>query len=70
MVGAVTVRCVLLFKFSWEVSLLREYEGDGNAGVKTVGGVVAVNVGCEYMGGTYCSGYVSSADDVLEMSVG
>ena len=33
------------------------------------GGVVAVSVECEYMGGTCGSGVVSSADDVLEMSV-
>ena len=30
-VGAVTVMCVLLFVL--DVSMLREYEGDGNAGV-------------------------------------
>ena len=41
-------------------------EGDGNAGVGSWGGVVAVG---EYMGGTHGSGVLSSARDVLEMSV-
>ena len=40
---------------------LREYEDNG-------GTVVAVSAG-EFMGGTRGSGGVSSADDVLEMSV-
>ena len=34
-----------------------------------VGGGVAVSVGSEYMGGARGSGVVSSADDLLEMSV-
>ena len=38
-------------------------EGDGNAGVETGGGVIAMSA---YMGGT---GVLSSAGDVLEMSV-
>ena len=33
------------------------------------GGVVAVSAGCVYMGGTRGSGVVSSADDVLDISV-
>ena len=33
------------------------------------GGVVAVNTGCECIGGTHCSSVLSSADDVLEVSV-
>ena len=41
-------------------------EGDGNVGVESGGGVVAVN---EYLGGTRCSCVLSSAGDVLEMSV-
>ena len=46
--------------------MLRECEGDGNAVVVIGGGVVAVNAGCEYMGGP---GVVSSANNVLDMSV-
>ena len=41
------------------------YEGDGNAGVGSGGGVVAVSA---YMGGTRGSGVLASACDVLEMS--
>ena len=41
-------------------------EGDGNAGVWSGGGVVAVSA---YIGGTRGSGVLSSASDVLEMSV-
>ena len=37
-------------------------DGDANAGV------VAVSAGCEYMGGTRGSCFVSTADDVLEMN--
>ena len=33
------------------------------------GEVVAVGAGCEYMGGTWSSCFVSTADDVLDMSV-
>ena len=60
-VVALTVMRVLLLVC--EVSMLREFEGDGNAGVGT-----AV-CGCEYMGGTRGSGVASSADDVLDISV-
>ena len=41
-------------------------EGDGNAGVWSGGGVVAVST---YMGGTCGSGVLASAGDMLEMSV-
>ena len=41
-------------------------EGDRNAGVVSEGGVFAVSV---YMGGTRGSCVLSSAGDVLEMSV-
>ena len=41
-------------------------EGDGNAGVGSGGGVVAVSA---YMGGTRGSGVLARADDVPEMSV-
>ena len=41
-------------------------EGDGNAGVGSGAGVVAVSA---YMGGTRSSGVFSNACDVLEMSV-
>ena len=41
-------------------------EGDGNAGVGFRGWVVAVSA---HMGGTRGSGVLSSAGDVLEMSV-
>ena len=41
-------------------------EDDGNTGVGSGGGVVAM---CAYMGGTRGSGVLSSAGDVLEMSV-
>ena len=40
--------------------ILRESEGDNNAGVVEE---------CEYMGGTCGSGFVSTVDDILEMSV-
>ena len=59
----VTVMRVLLFVL--DVSMLRECEGDGNAGVR---GVVAVSAGHEYMGGTRGSGIVYSAADVLGMT--
>ena len=45
---------------------VRGCQGDGNAGVGSGGGVVAVSV-C--MGGTRGSDVLSSAGDVLEMSV-
>ena len=41
-------------------------EGDGNAGVGSGGGVVAVSA---YMGGTRGSGGLTCAGDVIEMSV-
>ena len=41
-------------------------EGDGNAGVGSGRGVVAVSA---YMGGTRGSGVLCSAGDVLDMSV-
>ena len=41
-------------------------EGDGNAGVGSGGGVVAMSA---YMGGTRGSSVLSSTGDVLEMSV-
>ena len=42
---------------------VRGCDGDDNVGV------VTVSAGFEYMGGTRVSGFVSTADDVLEMSV-
>ena len=48
------------------VCMLQECEGDGNAGVGSGGDIVAVSV---YIGGTRCSGVLSSAGDALEMSV-
>ena len=41
-------------------------EGDGNAGVGSGGGVVAVSA---YMGGTRGSGVLSNACDMLDMGV-
>ena len=61
--GAVVVMHVLLFVFD---ARLLGCEGDGNAGVGSVGGVVAVSA---YMGGTRGSGVLASACDVLEMRV-
>ena len=55
---------VLLFVL--HVCMLRECEGDSNAGVGSGGGVVVVSA---YMGGTCGSGVLSSAGDVPEMSV-
>ena len=43
------------------------YEGDGNAGVGDVGGVVVVKAVYGYVGGTRGPGIVSSAVDVLGM---
>ena len=54
---------VLLFVL--HVCMLRE--GDGNSDVGDRGGVVVVSAG--HVGGTRGSGLVSSAADVLEMSV-
>ena len=63
-VGAVTLMGVVLV-----VSMLRECEGDGNTGVRDGGGVVVVSEGHGYVGDTRGSGIVSSAADVLWMSV-
>ena len=49
--------------------MLRECEGDGTASVGVGGGVVAVSVEHQYVGGTRGSGIVSSAADVLRMGV-
>ena len=57
---AVTMMRVLLFLLN--VCMLRECDGDGNTGVGAGGDVVAVSAGCEYMGGTRGSGFVSSAE--------
>ena len=66
-VVAVTVMHVLLFFVACVYAArLLGCEGDGNAGVGSGGGVVAVSA---YMGGTRGSGVLSSAADVLEMSV-
>ena len=53
--------CELLFVLN--VSMLREFECDGNAGV------VNLSSGHEYVRGTRRSGIVSSAADVLGMSM-
>ena len=45
--------------------MLRECEGDSNAGKRDEVGVIAVSVGNEYMGGIHGSGIVSSAADLL-----
>ena len=63
-VVAVTVMHILLFLL--HVCMLRECEGDVNAGVGSGDGVVAVST---HMGGTRGSGVWSSACDVQEMSV-
>ena len=60
-VVAVTVMRVLLFVL--HVCMLKGCEGDGNAVVGAEGDVVAVSAGCEYMGGTWGSGFVSTARD-------
>ena len=59
------VMCVLLFVL--RVCMLRECEGDINAGVGDGRGVVVVSAG--NVGGTRGSSIVSSAADVLGMSV-
>ena len=64
---AVTIMHMLLFVL--DVSMMRDYEGDGNAGVGDGGGVVVVSAWHEYVGGTRGLGSVSSATDVLVMSV-
>ena len=63
---ALTVMRVLMFVC--EVTMLRECEGDSKASVGAGGGI-AVSVGCDYISGTHGSVVVSSADDVLDMSV-
>ena len=64
---AVTVMRVLLFVL--DVSMLRECEGDGSGDVGDKGGVVGVSACHEYVGGIRGSDIVSSAADVLGMSV-
>ena len=49
--------------------IVRWCDGDDNAGVGAGGGVVAVRAGWESMGGTRGSGFVSTAADMLELSV-
>ena len=61
-VNAVTMRVLL---FVWDVIMLKECEGDGNAGLGDGKGVVEVSTGFEYMGSTRGSGIVSHADDGL-----
>ena len=63
-VVAVTVMHVMLFV--WHVCVLRECVCDGNVDVESGGGGVAMSA-C--MGGTRGSCVLSSACDVLEMSV-
>ena len=63
-VVAVTVMRILWFVL--HVCMLRVCEGDGNAGVGDVGGVVVVSTG--HVCGTGSAGIVSSAADVLGMS--
>ena len=62
-VVAVTVMHVLLFVYA---ARMLGCEGDCNAGMGSVRGGVAVSA---YMGSTRGSGVLSSAGDVLEMSV-
>ena len=59
-----TVMCVL---FVLHVNMLRECEGDENAGVGDGGGLFVVSAG--HVGGTCGSGIVSSEADVLRISV-
>ena len=59
-----------MLSFVLDVRMLRECQCDGNAGVGDWGYVVSVSAGHEYVGGTRGSGIVSSACDVLGMSVG
>ena len=49
---------------------VRGYDGDVNAGVRAGGCGVAVSGEGEHMGGTRGSGFGSTADNVIEMSVG
>ena len=64
---AVDMMCVLLFVL--DVSMLRECQGDGNAGMVDGRGVVLVSAGYEYVGDTRGSRSVSSAANVLWMSM-
>ena len=48
---------------------VRGGDGDGNAGVRVDRGVVAGSAGCEYICDTCGSVFLSTSDDVLEMSV-
>ena len=66
-VVAVTVICVLLSVL--HVCMLSECEGDGNADVRDGGSICVVSAGHQCMGGARGSGTVSSAADVLWMSV-
>ena len=52
-----------------DVSMLRKCKGNGNAGVGDGKCVFVVSVGHEYVRGTRGSGIVSSAPDLLRMSV-
>ena len=65
MVVVITVMRVLLFVL--HVCMLRECEGEDNADVGDGEGVVVVSAG--HVGGPCGSGSVSSAADVLEISV-
>ena len=65
---AVTVMRVLLLLL--DVSMMRECEGDGNAGVGDGGGEIAVSAGHEYVVDTPGSCIVSSACDVLVIECG
>ena len=62
---AVTVMRVLLYML--HVCMIRECEGDGNAGVEDGGDVAVVSAG--HIGGTRGLGVVSCAADVLGISV-
>ena len=64
-VVAVTGACTVCVACVYAVRV-GGWEDDGNAGVGSVGGVVAVSA-C--MSGTRGSGVLSSTGDVLEMSV-
>ena len=66
-VVVVTVMRVLLFIL--DVSMLRDWKGDGNAGAGEGRGVVVVSAVHEYVGHTRGSGIAFSAADVLGMSV-
>ena len=65
-VVSVTDACVVVCEYTERV---RECQGNGNAGVGDGGCVVVVSVGHEYVCGTRGTCIVSSAADVLGMSV-